>query len=104
MRQSWGEFLKGACATSHGVQVYEEATDLADSVAAFLAAGFDRDQPGVLVATSEHMTLFADRLDMVQFAHQFHLLDHFHFAQKLHDLEHLLVRQRRTNGHAGHVA
>ena len=63
MRQSWGEFLKGACATSHGVQVYEEATELADSVAAFLAAGFERDQPGVLVATCEHMTLFADRLD-----------------------------------------
>jgi len=63
MRQSWGEFLKGACARSHGVQVYEEAADLADSVAAYLTAGFERDQPGVLVARPEHMTLFADRLD-----------------------------------------
>ena len=62
MRQSWGDFLKGACAESHGVQVYEDAADLADSVAAFLVAGFERDQPGVLVATPEHMSLFADRL------------------------------------------
>jgi hypothetical protein len=63
MRQSWGDFLKGACAESHGVQVYEEAEELADSVAAFLAAGFERNQPGIVVATPEHMRLFADRLE-----------------------------------------
>jgi len=62
MRQCWGDFLKGAGAESHGVQVYEEAADLADSVASFLAAGFERNQPGVIVATPEHMSLFADRL------------------------------------------
>jgi MEDS: MEthanogen/methylotroph, DcmR Sensory domain len=63
MRQSWGDFLKGAGARSHGVQVYSDAAELAESVAAYLAAGFERDQPGVLVATPEHLTLFADRLD-----------------------------------------
>src|SRR4249919_3144971 len=63
MRQSWGDFLKGACTHSHGVQVYEDAVDLADSVAAYLVAGFERDQPAVLVATPEHMSLFAERLD-----------------------------------------
>ena len=62
MRQSWCDFLKGAGAASHGVQVYEEAADLADSVAGFLVAGFERDQPGVIVATPEHMSLFAERL------------------------------------------
>jgi MEDS: MEthanogen/methylotroph, DcmR Sensory domain len=62
MRQSWGDFLKCAGTHSHGVQVYEDAGDLADSVAAYLVAGFDRDQPGVLVATPEHMSLFAERL------------------------------------------
>ena len=62
MRQSWGDFLKGAGARSHGVQVYGDAAELAESVAAYLAAGFERDQPGVLVATPEHLTLFADRL------------------------------------------
>ena len=62
MRQSWGEFLKGAGTHSHGVQVYEDAADLADSVAAYIAAGFERDQPAVLVATPEHVSLFAERL------------------------------------------
>ncbi len=62
MRQSWGDFLKGASARSHGVQVYGDAAELAESVAAYLAAGFERDQPGILVATPEHLTLFADRL------------------------------------------
>ena len=62
MRQSWGDFLKGAGAASHGVQVYEEVEDLADSVAAYFAAGFERNQPGIVVATPEHMSLFADRL------------------------------------------
>ena len=62
MRQSWGDFLKGAGARSHGVQVYGDAVELAESVAAYLAAGFERDQPGILVATPEHLALFADRL------------------------------------------
>jgi hypothetical protein len=62
MRQSWGDFLKGAGTHSHGVQVYENAGDLADSVAAYLAAGFERDQPAVVVSTPEHLSLFAERL------------------------------------------
>ena len=62
MRQSWGDFLKGAGAQSHGVQVYGDAADLAESVAAYLAAGFERNQPSVLIATPEHVGLFADRL------------------------------------------
>ena len=62
MRQSWGEFLKGAGAQSHGVQVYGDAADLAESVASYLAAGFERNEPAVIVATPEHLSLFADRL------------------------------------------
>lgn len=62
MRQAWGDFLKGAGARAHGVQVYGDAADLAESVASYLAAGFERNQPGVLVATPEHLSLFADRL------------------------------------------
>ena len=62
MRQSWGDFLRGAGARSHGVQVYADARDLAESVAAYLAAGFERDEPGVLVATPEHLSLFAEEL------------------------------------------
>jgi hypothetical protein len=62
MRQSWADFLRGAGAQSHGVQVYGDAAEVAESVASYLAAGFERDQAGVLVATPEHLTLFADRL------------------------------------------
>jgi MEDS: MEthanogen/methylotroph, DcmR Sensory domain len=62
MRQSWGDFLRGAGPSSHGVQVYGDVTELAESVAAYLTAGFERDQPGILVATPEHLALFADRL------------------------------------------
>ncbi len=63
MRQSWGDFLRGAGDRSHGVQVYDDAQELADSVASYLAAGFERDEPGVLVVTPEHLILFAEQLD-----------------------------------------
>ncbi len=62
MRQTWSEFLRVAGAESHGVQVYGDASDLAESVAAYLVAGFERDEPGVLVATPEHLSLFAEQL------------------------------------------
>ncbi len=62
MRQSWSGFLKGGGARSHGVQVYGDAAELADSVASYLIAGFERDEPGVVVATPEHLRLFAARL------------------------------------------
>ena len=62
MRQSWSEFLRGAGAQAHGVQIYSEASELAESVASFLAAGFERDEPALLVATNEHLSLFAEAL------------------------------------------
>ena len=62
MRQSWGDFLRRAGDRSHGVQVYGDAQELAESVASYLAAGFERDEPGVLVATPEHLSLFAEQL------------------------------------------
>ena len=63
MRQSWGEFLRGAGDCSHGVQVYGDVDELADSVAAFLSAGFERGQPAAIVATPEHLGLFALKLE-----------------------------------------
>jgi hypothetical protein len=62
MRQSWGDFLKGAGAESHGVQVYGDSSELAESVASYLVAGFERNQPGAIIATPEHVSLFADQL------------------------------------------
>lgn len=63
MRQSWGDFLRVAADSSHGVQVYGDTSELADSVAAYLAAGFERGQPAVVVALPEHVRLFAEKLD-----------------------------------------
>jgi hypothetical protein len=63
MRQSWGEFLRGAGACAHGVQVYSEPAELADSVAAYLAAGFERDESAVLVVTPANLELFGERLE-----------------------------------------
>jgi hypothetical protein len=63
MRQSWGEFLRSAGACAHGVQVYSEPAELADSVAAYLAAGFERDDPAVLVVTPANLELFGERLE-----------------------------------------
>jgi hypothetical protein len=62
MRQSWGEFLRGAGAGSHGVQVYVEPSELADSVATYLAAGFERDEPALVVATPAHLEQLGERL------------------------------------------
>ena len=63
MRQSWGEFLRGAGAQAHGVQIYGEPAELADSVAAYVAAGFDREDPAVLVVTPANLELVEQRLE-----------------------------------------
>lgn len=62
MRQAWGDFLRVAKPRAHGVQVYAEPEDLAESVVAFLAAGFRQGEPALLVAAPEHLPLFADGL------------------------------------------
>jgi KaiC/GvpD/RAD55 family RecA-like ATPase len=58
MQQRWAEFLHGST-VEHGVQVYGDAAELATSVAAFLAAGLDAGQPGVVVATPTQTEAFA---------------------------------------------
>lgn len=63
MRQSWGEFLRGAGPSAHGVQIYSEPAELADSVAAYVAAGFERDDPAVLVVTPSNLELVRVRLE-----------------------------------------
>jgi KaiC/GvpD/RAD55 family RecA-like ATPase len=47
---------------AHAAQTYLESGDLADSVAAYAAAGFEAGEPAVLVATAEHASLVAERL------------------------------------------
>src|SRR5688572_13029705 len=61
MRQSWADFLTGP-ASGHGVQIYSGADELAESVAAYLAAGFEVGEPAVVIATPEHLDSFRERL------------------------------------------
>jgi hypothetical protein len=60
---SWTAFLRRADACTHGVQIYDDLDDLARSVAAYLAAGFDAGEPGLVVATPEHVERFEAELD-----------------------------------------
>jgi hypothetical protein len=47
---------------AHAAKTYLESGDLADSVAAYVAAGFEAGEPAVLVATADHAGLVAERL------------------------------------------
>jgi hypothetical protein len=60
---SWTSFLRKAHACTHGVQIYADLDDLARSVASFLAAGFELGEPGLVVATPEHLERFEAELD-----------------------------------------
>lgn len=44
------------------VQIYGDLDELAEFVAAYLAAGFEGGQPAVVVATEEHWGRFSERL------------------------------------------
>ena len=58
MDRAWAEFLKAPDEPGHAVQVYAEPDELAESVAAYLAAGFAAGDPAVVVARAEHFELF----------------------------------------------
>ena len=47
---------------AHAAQIYVEDQELAESVAKYVAAGFELGEPAVVVATEEHADLIADRL------------------------------------------
>ncbi|MDX6449477.1 MAG: hypothetical protein QOD08_1940 [Gaiellaceae bacterium] len=61
---SWTDFVRGE-STGHAVQVYYDLDDLAGSVADYLGSGFVAGEPGVVVATREHVARFAARLAAV---------------------------------------
>ena len=62
MDTSWNRFLDGSAPASHGVQVYADTDELAESVATYLAAGFQAGEPAIVVATPEHVEAFRQRL------------------------------------------
>ena len=57
----WSDFLHGS-APGHGVQIYSDLSELAGSVAPYLATGFELGEPAVIVATPEHLTQFTAAL------------------------------------------
>jgi hypothetical protein len=62
MGRSFTEFLRGSAASGHAVQIYGDLDELADSVAAYFAAGFEAGEPAIAVATPEHLRRFSERL------------------------------------------
>lgn len=59
---SWASFLDSAPAGDHGVQIYGDPAELAVSVGRYLAAGFSRGEPALLIVEPDHWTLFAAEL------------------------------------------
>lgn len=58
----WHDFLNGAEPSEHAVQIYSHADELAESVAAYLSAGFAAGDPGLVIAIPEHVDRYSERL------------------------------------------
>jgi hypothetical protein len=58
----WAEFLRGSAPGGHAVQIYSHLSELAGSVSAYLAAGFEAGEPAALLATPEHVAAFTAAL------------------------------------------
>lgn len=56
---SWTDFLAESEASDHAVQVYTDIEELAETASAYLAVGFDRGDPAIVVVTPEHWSSFA---------------------------------------------
>lgn len=65
MHEPWEAFLGDGAARGHGVEIYMHDEELVESVVSFLAAGFEADAAGIVVATPEHtdaiLALIAER-------------------------------------------
>jgi hypothetical protein len=51
------------CTSEHHLQLFDSSKSLAETVAGFLVAGFNRGEPLLVVATPEHRELLTRRLD-----------------------------------------
>jgi hypothetical protein len=59
----WVDFLRSPGDAGHAVQVYAELNELAESVAAYLAAGFAAGEPAVVATTPDHQRTFTHFLE-----------------------------------------
>ena len=53
---------RALCTSEHHVQLFDSSRSLAETVAAFLMAGFERGEPLLIVATPEHRELLGRKL------------------------------------------
>jgi MEDS: MEthanogen/methylotroph, DcmR Sensory domain len=51
------------CSSEHHLQLFDSSKSLAETVAAFLMAGFNRQEPLLIVATPEHRELLTRKLE-----------------------------------------
>jgi hypothetical protein len=58
----WNEFLQESQSSDHAVQIYDDVSELAESVAAYLSAGFAQGEPVVAISTADHWSIFAHEL------------------------------------------
>jgi len=58
----WDLFVSGADPSGHGAEIYSDVNELAESVARFLASGFEAGEAGLVVGTSEHVGAIAAAL------------------------------------------
>ena len=61
-QSTWDAFVSGKDPTGHGAEIYSDAGELAESVAAFLATGFEAGEAGLVVATPEHVVAITGAL------------------------------------------
>lgn len=62
MERSWHRFINYSVPTDHGVQIYRDASELADSVVRYFASGFEDGEPALAIAVPEHWGLVESRL------------------------------------------
>jgi hypothetical protein len=52
--RTWTAFVERAASSDHAVQLYDDVSELAQTVAAFLDAGFELGAPAIVIATADH--------------------------------------------------
>lgn len=70
MDGSWQAFLDGSAAADHAAQIYRDVDELAESVATYLAAGFEGGEPALAVAAPDHWGRIAERLEERGWGHE----------------------------------
>src|SRR3954451_4413634 len=63
--RTWSRFVETAASSDHAVQLYDDVSELTQTVAAFLDAGFETGAPAIVIATADHRRRFDEALRAV---------------------------------------